>query len=327
MLSVDILTVKERKQWIDALRAIAILLVMYGHCVKGLNLFFVFTSPIKMPLFFCLSGYLFNIRGGSQKQFWKNLLLKLVVPWFCLAFIPVFPKVFSSLKWGCSFLYEVVSGQRYWFMPCLIVAEVIHFYIRKVSSRISTLGILSVLSFAAGILMHKVGWLNFAMINRALTVQLFFFLGILFKTNERWFKERKVKEIVAVVFLYFIIEIISILLFPNQSLDVHHNYYYNFPICLSLIIIGVLLLFTVFSKLNVGSRLLSFIGQNTLVFYMWHGYAYRLHDFFMKRIGVSTIPIWFDGIIKVIVACLVCGVFAMIINHFFPVIVGKKRVL
>lgn len=43
----------ERKTWIDALRALAIIMVVLGHQVKGEDAYFLFTSPVKMPLFFC----------------------------------------------------------------------------------------------------------------------------------------------------------------------------------------------------------------------------------------------------------------------------------
>lgn len=41
-----------RKNWIDALRGLAMLFVLYGHLVHGWNEYFVFTSAIKIPLFF-----------------------------------------------------------------------------------------------------------------------------------------------------------------------------------------------------------------------------------------------------------------------------------
>ena len=51
----------KRKGWVDALRGMAIILVVYGHSAKGFSEYFLFTSPIKMPLFFAISGYVFNL--------------------------------------------------------------------------------------------------------------------------------------------------------------------------------------------------------------------------------------------------------------------------
>lgn len=51
---------KKRIEWIDALRALAMVLVIYGHQVPDLTGFFVFTSPIIITLFFAITGYVFN---------------------------------------------------------------------------------------------------------------------------------------------------------------------------------------------------------------------------------------------------------------------------
>ena len=61
--------IKSRKDWIDALRALAIILVVLGHQLRGVAEYFIFTSPIKMPLFFAISGYLFKARNGHNVDF------------------------------------------------------------------------------------------------------------------------------------------------------------------------------------------------------------------------------------------------------------------
>ena len=50
-------TTRERKLWIDALRALAMLFVIFGHQVGNYIPYYVFTSPIKIPLFFMITGY------------------------------------------------------------------------------------------------------------------------------------------------------------------------------------------------------------------------------------------------------------------------------
>ena len=44
-----------RKLWLDGLRAVAMLLVILGHLLPGCSAFFVFTGPVKLPLFFAIS--------------------------------------------------------------------------------------------------------------------------------------------------------------------------------------------------------------------------------------------------------------------------------
>lgn len=125
-----------RKLWIDALRAIAMIFVVFGHQAQWCDAFFLYTTPIKIPLFFAITGYIFNPRDGNQKTFFKNWFTKLVFPYFCLATIPV---LFYALFYGVNYIwaswYKMISGESYWFMPCLIIAEVIHFYVRKFSHK------------------------------------------------------------------------------------------------------------------------------------------------------------------------------------------------
>lgn len=42
-----------RIKWIDALRAIAMISVIYGHLAPNFTGYFVFTSPIKNNIVFC----------------------------------------------------------------------------------------------------------------------------------------------------------------------------------------------------------------------------------------------------------------------------------
>lgn len=52
-----------RKEWIDGLRALAMLIVMTWHISNGINsqwLFSLITAPIMIPLFFSITGYVFN---------------------------------------------------------------------------------------------------------------------------------------------------------------------------------------------------------------------------------------------------------------------------
>ena len=66
---------KPRKNWIDGLRGLAMLFVLYGHLAGGWTEYFVFSSAIKIPLFFAITGYVFKVRSGRSLEFIKNLLI------------------------------------------------------------------------------------------------------------------------------------------------------------------------------------------------------------------------------------------------------------
>ena len=45
---------RKREGWVDGLRAVAVLFVIFGHQIPGNTIYYVFTSPIKIPLLLIL---------------------------------------------------------------------------------------------------------------------------------------------------------------------------------------------------------------------------------------------------------------------------------
>ena len=76
---------KQRIEWLDAMKGIAIILVILGHIYNSMNLFL---QPINqwlhlfhMPFFFMLSGFL-AIRTSSKSliENIKNKFISLIIP-------------------------------------------------------------------------------------------------------------------------------------------------------------------------------------------------------------------------------------------------------
>ena len=315
-----------RKEWLDALRGLAILLVIYGHSVKGFPLFFVFTSPVKMPLFFAITGYLLYIR--EEKAFFTQILNRVIIPWLILGILPVVLMIpFKGIGNVFSTLLGMLSGKVLWFFPCFIIGEIIHFVLRKYCKTIWGIVIASFFFFLVGFLAHKHGVLNYAMINRAFTVQPFFLIGYLFRIYESQLTKLRWGLIGGLFVVYIALCSLSIALFPGRTLDVHLNQYFNIPYCFLLVFLGCIVLFTAASKAEIKSSFMSFIGQNTLVLYIWHAYAIAI---LIKVISFAgwTMPFnWWTALIMVLWACLVCGICAILLNRYLPFFVGKKRLI
>lgn len=171
---------KERKDWVDALRALAITLVVLGHQIPEVTAYFVVTSPIKMPLFFAISGYLFTKRATND--FYRKMFYSLIVPWFALGLLPyllIIPikgteKVFFHMG-------QMLSGEAWWFMPCFIVGSIIFYHTIKIIRNALHGMLIAVVLAAIGWICYQLHFLDYAMINRALAVQPFFWLGYIYK--------------------------------------------------------------------------------------------------------------------------------------------------
>ena len=54
----------QRENWIDFAKAIGIILVIYAHALPKDNYIWIWINSFHMPLFFCISGYLYSCKGG-----------------------------------------------------------------------------------------------------------------------------------------------------------------------------------------------------------------------------------------------------------------------
>ena len=94
---------------------------------------------------------------------------------------------------------------------------------------------------------------------------------------------------------YLLLSILTIVLYPGQCMDVHVCRYYNLPICLAMVVTGLVAAFPAFREFYTRDGILSFIGKNTLV--MW-------------------------ALLRVI-SCLECTDVSIVLNRWMPLLVGK----
>lgn len=306
-----------RKKWLDSLRGVAMLLVVYGHSVQGWIDFFVFVNPIKMPLFFAISGYLFKPRGGNQKKFYKSIFLKLIVPWIVFGMFPYTDP---------GRIIDLLSGKTTWFLPCLIIGEIIWFYIHKFSKKDCHIIWGALLACIIGFILNDLKLFHFAMIDNAFIIQIFFLMGYFINKYEWFFVKNKHYLLPVLILTYLILGIITLLFFHGQCLDVHHNRYYNIPICAMMIIIGCIILFIMFRELNISSKWLVFIGQNTMVIYLVHMRSFKLYNMICGNFKFDIeLPLPLQGLLITVFACITCCILACFLNKYLPEIVGKER--
>lgn len=321
-----LLPVISRKAWIDGLRAVAMLFVIFGHQVSGFTPYFVFTSPIKIPLFFMITGYVFNDSRTSIRVFFRNLFFKLIVPWFCLT-IPIV--LFDVWKAGLSALpgtmLKLIAGEREWYMPCCVIAEILWFFIRKYAGRETQTCTCAIALFALGIVATRFGILDFAMANRAMTMQLFILMGFLFRTHQE--KIAKIGGVWTLAFCaaYIAMGFVNLAAWPGRSLDVHTGKYFNLPFCLAIMILGCFTAFLCARRLYRAPRILRFIGQNSLVYYLLHRFTIGAFKAVLSSAGIVLAGSLASAAIYTLVACVGCWIEAMIINRFLPEAVGRRR--
>ena len=264
------------------------------------------------------------MREGCSSLFWKNWFYRIIIPWFGLALVVYLPNI-VSVNILLRYLYNLISGKMLWFMPCFAIAEIIFFYIQKYAKKEVPIILCTLGCTILGFLANKHNILNFAMINRALVVQSFFLIGYLFKQHQDKLCKIEWKYITFLFILYLVSCWAAKMLFLSGRIDVHTNYYFNIPFAFYLIFLGVLALFITASKSNFSSPVMSIIGKNTLIIYIWHKYVINLLVYSMSMLHFTIATLWLFAVIKTIWAVAItvfCGVF---LNRYIPELVGKKR--
>lgn len=328
----DLISRKVRVDWVDALRALAIIFVIYGHCKPQIMIFYVITSPIKIPLFFVLSGFLFNLKTGDIKKYMYGIWIKLIVPWLLLSGISFMPWCVAMLIDGDILgiihgVENVMLGVTHWFMPCFIIGSIIHFVIRKYIKHEFIRCIVCILFFFVGVIFKRYRILNECMINLALNVQLFFYIGYCIKNYYTLLQRHAVIVAISGMSIYFAGCILTMLMFPETCLDVHKGYYYDIGLCLLLIIVGNVCALTIASKMRTIPAWLSFIGRNSLVIYMLQGYGFIIIAGLLKITHVNVLvfsqPLL--AFFKMVIVVSVCSLLSIVINRYAPIITGGRK--
>lgn len=190
-------TTSTRVRYVDVLKGIGMFWVVFGHIVH-IQAFREYIWNFHMPLFFFVSGFLFNANKYQRfPEFLKARVKSLLIPyvimylvtfsyWVCLErFVrggehTVFSQMIG-LVYGTYGDYMYFNGAL-WFLPCLFAAEMISYFIVKVRS-IAFVGILSVLSFGVGRMLFTLGitFLSFGLQTSFIAI---FFIGIGFCLKE-----------------------------------------------------------------------------------------------------------------------------------------------
>ena len=181
----------KRKVWIDCLRAIAMLIVMIWHFsnnVGGQWIYSILTAPIMIPLFFAISGYVFNDCDGDCRLFFKKLFFHLVLPWLLLATIKggCIAIIRHSISYYIEFLGNLFTGDNLWYFPCCIIAEILHFYVLKLSNGdILKVVLLSLALVVLGFTISTYDISHNLNFSTAFICQFFLLLGHLARTVEK----------------------------------------------------------------------------------------------------------------------------------------------
>ena len=330
-----------RKPWLDALRALAMLLVMIGHCSHQADSFFYWTTPVKIPLFFAISGYLFRV---DARQTFGSFLLsrvrRLLIPYVILAVLhsgiigaaEIFLLNESASTVVLTRAMELTNGTTLWFIPCLMWVEIALFWIHRAASASRASGawthmMLTVIPAVAAVPLmrpgHPLPWHPETAFLMILFAQLGHALrrleGRLSRLAARW---------------GFVLSGIYLLLCTVQiaadcaAINISMNRWPCLPLNLLTCTVGICALFMIFPRMPI-PRFAAWMLQNTLGYYAFHQIAQMGLTFILLRLLPLPDPescLW-SGLLIVLMACALCAIPSAFINRFCPFVVGKRKAI
>lgn len=122
---------KKRENWIDVLKGIGMIYVLMGH-IKPSLFFEIHIYSFHMPLFFFISGYLYN-NYYPFNIYLKRKIKSLLIPYIIFAFFALLVSAYfngSFFKLIEEFLFlngTVGWNSPIWFLIVLFITEIIYY--------------------------------------------------------------------------------------------------------------------------------------------------------------------------------------------------------
>lgn len=121
----------KREKWIDCVKGFAIICVVLGHINREENMLCNWIYSFHLPVFFIISGILFNIRDDGKKQWGKSYIVKtamnLLWPYVTFSIITI---IMKCLQGEANVILEIVTKticfdgySVLWFLPTIFIAE------------------------------------------------------------------------------------------------------------------------------------------------------------------------------------------------------------
>ncbi|WP_404284519.1 acyltransferase family protein [Exiguobacterium aurantiacum] len=329
--------INNRLEWLDSLKGLGIILVVWGHLNVPLGVETMIYS-FHMPMFFFISGYLFNSRRTSIGSLAKRKAATLLIPYVFFATISLPFGLLLDFRSGdfdisrsiMNFFYlngSVGWNSPIWFLIVLFIIEIAYF--RIYNSRLST-SLIIVTIFLVGFFFAFSGFeypLGMHIVSYGV---VFYAVGNLVKNTSLLEKIGEKSKIYTMCSL-FVLGLLNVLfgIVLNTRVSVYHNVVGNYIYFYLSALAGILFMFILFSKLPA-LKILQFLGSNTLLilathYFVLYGYSIVDEPIFGQRVmDQDSILV---SLLLTVITILIFIPMSYVANRFFPTFVGKKRIL
>jgi len=257
----------QRLEYIDITKGIGILMIIGLH--SGFHADWMVS--FEMPLFFILSGCMFNVKLPFR-HFAIKKINTILIPYIFFETPKFIYDFLYALKHNIS-LVDAVSNSAIptatWFLFCLFEIQIMCFFIVKIRSNL-VLGCVAITVLFVGYLLSYYELRNFCFVNTTITNIGYFLLGYITKDWIRNIHVSPTGSIIAAVILFA-------LCYGIWSIDKPYIFYRDNSLGNNLVVM-VLTAITgtfavIFLSIGIGkNRVLSLYGRNSLIILGVHLY-------------------------------------------------------
>lgn len=327
---------QHRILWVDLFKGILMLMIILSHTGAS-EIYRRFYTPVFLSGYFWISGYM-SKSDREFKQFIVAKLRGLIIPFLSLGIINSLISIVvehDSIGDRMQFLLSRrLQWDDLWFVSCMFSAQCIFWIVEKVCisfDRRKTKKYWSALLLMSFIV-AMVGLYYTRTINIPLPFQFEnACINLLFITFGYTWKFFECKITISVRLfgtLNCVIYLLIVCLFENK-VDVHSAQYGVFLQYMLSAVTGIFAL-TVLCKecqqcmrFTYLTKIGSFIGQNTLVYYAFQSKAIKVFKE-IASIFLSVQDVYILPIAITILTAAVLAIPAFLMNRFLPVLIGKK---
>ncbi|WP_298788443.1 acyltransferase family protein [uncultured Marinococcus sp.] len=328
-------------EWVNIAKGLGIILVVLGHApIDDILRQYIFA--FHMPLFFLLSGVTF--KGGYTElrpvDFARKKGRSLLIPYFTFSIItyafwfflerPLLGKddvdaIIPALGifYSAGDNYLLTYNPAIWFLTCLFMVE-IGFYVLLKYVPGNSVRIISIVAVAAAGY-FSTRWFDSMLpwsIQVATVAVLFFGLGYLLKARTKIFGY-SFGWVAAAAALSLIYPLIH---FTNR-IDMRAGEYQSVPIFISTSLLGITGILFLSFRLEGKSRILSYLGQNSLIIFALHFMIFAIiritleYGFGIEGNPMPITSLW--GMMFTAATLVISVPFVYLIKNKAPFLIGK----
>lgn len=330
---------KQRKIWIDWMKALGMLAIVWGHCFPkgGVD---AFLYAFNVPVFFWVSGYLVH-REESMRVCWQKCWHNLVIPYIILALIKCAGPILKHLSDG-QFVYSLlgiaggfhsingISGcNNLWFVYTLVLIKLLYQWGQADQKRLLGITILAII-FALVYNHYELEW-SWAVSNTLLAWPFFLLGNTCSQVFSRQFDNfvqcfEKVHWAGKILVIASLIALIYCIGLQNDCAYLFQNRYgLNFLLFVAGALAGILMMLSIGLLLNqINLKAVRIISVGSIVILVFHRELLRP---LLKLIRKQELDLSLENLLIFLAAVAVTLAFVpiiLVLKRFFPIILGTR---